>query len=143
MNSALIIKNILNSSGKFVRARWKSNASPAAQFKDKVLEKVTSATVRAGINYANLSENKEKETKPLPKGQEWFKFPYIIKSGENLLVRLYPTKDEGDVTFFVDGREVSKQEYASFLSPGDAKKLDEKRPCFVVKMENILDTVEE
>jgi len=141
MNQAQIINKILNSKGNFVRAAWRSNTEPAAKFKDISIEKRTSAIVRAGINFANLQKSKGRETEPLPYG-EWFKFPYVIKHNNTMYLRLYSTESEQEETYFVDGKEVDKETFRSYLTPSAAKKLDEEKDCFNIKLENVIGTEE-
>jgi hypothetical protein len=143
-----IINNILNSRGQFVRAIWKSNPTPAAAHKKAgiVLEKKTSAVVRAGINFANLSavkigiENEERgEVQELPWG-EWESFPYVIKHNENRYLRLYPSDTKSTTIYYVSGEEVTKERFMEYLTPSEAKKMtDGEAPlCFTIKRDNVI-----
>lgn len=148
--SADAIKDkILNAKGQFVKAKWQSNPKPAAAFKGNTLTKITEGVVRSGIDYANLSavktgiENGERgEVEPLPWG-EWKVFPYIIEHKGADYIRLYPSMHKPHSTFYVDGEQVTKDEFAKYLTPSEARKLleptDEDTPlCFTIKSENIL-----
>jgi hypothetical protein len=160
-----ILDRILNSKGQFVKAVWKSNPTPAAAHKKSgiTLEKHTSAVCRAGINFANLSsvqqgieEGTRGDVQELPWGQ-WkvdsegnSLFPYIIEHTDKTgnyceYVRLYPTDTHCNTIYYVNGEEVSKEKFAEYLTPSDAKKIiepsDEDRPlCFTIKKDNILAT---
>ena len=151
-----ILERILNAKGNFVKAVWKSNPTPAAAHKKAgiILEKHTSAVCRAGINFANLSsvqqgiaEGTRGEVQELPFGT-WLHFPYIIKhtpkgcDEEQHYVRLYPTDSRCETVYFVNGEQVDKETYASYLTPSEAAKMSsgEKPECFTIKRENILST---
>lgn len=149
-----ILDRILNTKGSFVKAHWKSNPKPAAAHKSVLLEKITSAVCRAGIDYANLGVVKDAinngergEVESLPWG-EWKKFPYIIEHKGVEYIRLYPSDGTNHFptsNYFVNGEKVTKEDFAQYLTPSEAKKLlepnDDDRPlCFTVKRENILGT---
>jgi hypothetical protein len=158
--SADAIRNkILNSKGQFVKASWKSNPKPKAEFKSTLLEKHTKGIVRSGINYSNLSsvqqgiaDGTRGPVQELPFG-EWQSFPYIIKhrpkdaTEDVLYIRLYPTTHIPESIYYVDGIEVDKQTFATYLTPSESKKLlnpSENRPdCFTIKADNILNILEE
>ena len=146
-------EKILNSKGSFVKVSWKSNPTPAAAYKkDVVLEKQTTGVVRAGINYANLSAVKQGiedgdrgPVEELPWGQ-WKTFPYIIEHKDVEYIRLYPSEGNNHrciSTFFVNGEEVDKEDFAKYLTPSESKKLLEpteadKPLCFTIKADNLL-----
>lgn len=154
-----IIRNICNSRGQFVRAIWKSEPAPAAAHKHTKLEKRTSAIVRAGINFSNLSavkvgieEGTRGEVQELPWGS-WSVdengkslFPYVIEhtsKGSDTptsYIRLYPSDTKATTQYFVNGETVDRDKFAEYLTPSAAKGLTdgEKPLCFTVKRENIL-----
>lgn len=148
-----VIARILNSKGSFVKAYWKSSPKPAAAHKAVLLEKVTGAVVRAGIDFSNLSSVQEaiesgerNEVQSLPWGQ-WKMFPYVIEHKDTDYIRLYPSLSATHIpstTYYVNGDIAKKEEFASYLTESERKKLlnpDENRPeCFTVKAENILGT---
>lgn len=144
-----ILSKILSSKGQFVKAVWKSNPKPAAAHKGVLLEKHTDAVCRAGINFANLSSVQDAiaagergEVQSLPWG-EWKTFPYIIEHKGAEYVRLYPAEGAHCKTvYFVNGVQVDKDMFASYLTPSEAAKMSkgEKPECFTVKRENILAT---
>lgn len=152
---------ILKAKGNFVKASWKSNAKPAAAHKGILLEKHTVAVVQAGVDYANLSAVKQgiedgtrDEVGELPWG-EWYVdpltkkswFPHVITHKDEFYLRLYPSGADNHIpksVFYVDGKEVTKDEYAKYLTPSEAKKLlnpsdDDKPLCFTIKLNNLLD----
>lgn len=151
-----ILSNFFKGKGQFMRAAWKSNPKPAAAHKHIVLEKRTTAIVRSGLSFANLSSVQEKiengerspEIGPLPFG-EWVVPNYLIKyekeGNTNYYLRMYPTDSIPTVRYFVNNEETSKDVFATYLTPSEAKKLtgDKEKPeCFTIKMENVLSTEE-
>lgn len=161
IDAASVRDKILNAKGNFVKAAWKSNPKPAAAFKDVLLEKKTVAVVQAGVNYANLSAVKDAiaagergEVQELPWGT-WYEdrltgkswFPYVIEHKDELYLRLYPSQGLNHKTqsvFYVNGEEVTKDEFAKYLTASEAKKLldpkEEDRPlCFTIKLKNLMD----
>jgi hypothetical protein len=156
-----IIQNLLSSKGQFRRAIWKSNPTPASAHKKNgvVLEKRTSAIVRSGINFSNLSavkigiENGERsEVGELPFG-EWYIdsegrnfFPYVIRhvpkntETETFYLRLYPSDTKSHTIYYVNGSETTKEDFMQYLTPSEAKKMtDGEAPlCFTVKRDNII-----
>jgi len=148
LTSDQIINNLLNSKGQFVRVVWKSDVKPAAIHKDKVLEKRTSAVVRSGVNFANLSAVKEGiandergEVQELPWGQ-WLSFPYVIEHKDTLYLRMYPSDTKSTTVYYVNGETVDKSDFIALLTPSESKKITEgvAPPCFNVKRDNIIST---
>ena len=169
LDAASVRNKILNAKGNFVKAAWKSNPKPKAEFKNILLEKNTVAVVQAGVNYANLSSVKDAiaagergEVQELPFGQ-WYVdpltnkswFPYVIthrpkdSDKDEFYLRLYPSNGNNHIPksiFYVDGEEVSKEKFATYLTNSEAKKLlnSEERPlCFTIKLKNLMDLPEE
>jgi hypothetical protein len=152
--SASQIKDaIMKAKGQFVLASWFSEPTPKAAFKGVNLKKETIAVVRAGINFANLTSVKEGiangergEVQPLSWG-EWIDFPYVIGHKGNEYIRLYPSNHIPKVKYFANGKEVSKVEFASYLTPSKAKELlnGERKEveCFTIKANNVLNITED
>lgn len=163
LDAASVRDKILNAKGNFVKAAWKSNPKPKAEHKNVLLEKHTLAVVQAGVNYANLSSVKEGiasgergEVQELPWGT-WYKdkltdkswFPYVIEHKDELYLRLYPSQGNNHKTssvFYANGVEVTKEDFAQYLTNSDAKKLlepDKDLLCFTIKLNNLLDLPED
>lgn len=162
VTAAEILEKIKSAKGEFIKASWKSNPKPAAAHKNVLLEKQTVGVVRAGINYANLSavkqgieEGTRGPVEELPWGS-WSVdsegkslFPYLINHKNTEYIRLYPSEGINHVPksiFFVNGEEVTKEEFAKYLTPSEARKLlepkEEDKPlCFTIKMQNLLPIV--
>lgn len=145
----MIIALLLTLKGQFARVKFQSIIAPSANFKGIEIKKVTSAIVRCGINFANLTsvkqgiENNERsEVQNLPWGT-WKKFPYVIEhKGQNYL-RLYPSVNTNHipkVTYFVDGIETKKVKVMELVTPSKAKemKLHSTPECFTIKESNLL-----
>lgn len=171
LDAASVRDRILNAKGNFVKAAWKSTPKPKAEFKNILLEKKTVAVVQAGVNYANLSSVKDAiaagergEVQELPFGtwyidpltnKSWF--PYVIthrakgSDKDEFYLRLYPSQGinhKAHSVFYVDGKEVTKEEFAKYLTNSEANKLlnpnPEDRPlCFTIKLNNLIDLPEE
>jgi hypothetical protein len=139
------LTKITSNKGCFVSVSFKSEKKPSAQFKGVELVKVTNGVFRSGIDFANLSSVKQGiasgergEVQSLPWG-EWVSFPYIISHKNQEYVRLYPVANPNsklEVTYFVNGTQVSKDEFNGYLTPSDAK--SSAVECFTVKASNIL-----
>ena len=148
-----IIANILNAKGQFVTAKWQSVVSTSAAFKALKITKITSAVVRSGIDFANLTSVKDgsangerNEVGSLPWGT-WINFPYIIGHNDKEYVRLYPSLSANHipkVSYFVDGIETPKAEILQYLTASNVKKLTESNTpeCFTLTSTNVLDIVE-
>ena len=137
-----IISQICETKGQYLALAWKSEKKPSKDHKGKELVKITRATVRAGIDYANLgtvrdgiASGERGEVEPLPWG-EWFKFPYLIQHKGEIYVRLYPTA-QARSTYKINGSEVSKGEFESCLPPSE-RESGNAPACFTVKARNIL-----
>jgi hypothetical protein len=155
MTAQQTLDKILTAKGTHVSIRFKTTKAPA---KPKtlnagiLLEKETKGAFKAGISYANLKEVREAieagERGPVeaPKGKKWIKYPYTLeslKTGKEL-VRLYPASGDNQhpsVVYRVNGTEVSKEEFNSYLPPSEVNKTPQ--PLFDLSVESILDLVEE
>lgn len=138
----------LNTKGGYVSLGFRTEKKPAAKFKAHKLEKITFGVFRAGIDYANLSEVKESiakgergEVQELPWG-EWKKFPYVITHKDQDYLRLYPSNGKNHKVksaYFVDGKRVTKEAFADFLTPSAKRDLlqGKELSCFTVKAHNV------
>jgi len=152
MNPNQILSLVQPQSGRHVSISFKSEATPAAAFKMHKLEKRTTGAYRVGISFENLKgvregiANGEREIPQDPKGKKWILYPFHLQKldGSTDCLRLYfPTGgfiQIPEVSYLVDGVEVSKEKYNSFLTPSAAapKERDPNMDCFDVKMENVL-----
>jgi hypothetical protein len=70
----------------------------------------------------------------------WESFPYVISHNETRYLRLYPSDTKSTTIYYVNGNEVSKDEFMKYLTPSEAKKMtDGEAPlCFTVKRDNII-----
>jgi len=126
----------VNSPGAFTAVLWTSDVKPAAAHKGVRLHKVTRATVRTGVDYANLAVNADREVGSLPWGQ-WAVFPYIVTHKGQDYARLYVVDDSVRTTYFVDGHEVSRETFGEYLTPAARKARRPNGGTITVKCENL------
>jgi hypothetical protein len=153
MTNTEIIDAVKAIKGNQICLTFKTEGKPAATHKHLKLTKLTSGCYRKGIAFENLKGVKEdidngvrEEVGPLPKNMEWIEHPLHLRhqvSGQEYLRLYYPIGgfiQSPAVTFMVDGVEVTKEEYQSYLTPSDRDKpsKDSNRDCFMVKLENIV-----
>lgn len=115
-----------------------------------IAEKVTKVTrivARGGVDYDNLSVVKEKrengelpsENAGLPWG-EWVEFPLHIRHKDVDYARFYPASGIGfkpQVTYYLDGVEVSKEQVQTLCLASEFPKRDEEPLCFTIKAHNV------
>jgi len=89
---------------------------------------------------ARIEAGTRGEVGQLPWGATWAMFPYIIVKDNEYYIRLYPSKNKPQVTYFVNEKIVDKKEFAEFLTPSERAKLLEPKEllCFNVKSSNII-----
>ena len=97
----------VNGRGQYVTVVWESEVKTAAKH-GVSRRKVTTATVRTGVEYANLAQNADRETGALPWG-EWANandgtslYPWIIEHKGADYIRVYIS-----VLHYVNGERVS------------------------------------
>ena len=136
-NITLAIINKKN--GAFQSVTWKSEKTAAAAHKKAgiMLATETTATVRAGLDFANLASEKEREEiGALPWG-EWENFPHTLTHKGERYVRLYPSGN-ASTKYFVNGAEVTREYFQSFQRPSDISDGSTKK-CFNVKESNLIE----
>lgn len=145
--------------GQYLPAAWRKSVKPAAAHKSRELVKRTSGIFRAGIDFSHLGmieeairDGERGEVGELPWG-EWEEggFPYFIAHKGNRYIRLYPPyrrNAEGKlepcwanaqlvVQYWVDGVEVDRDTFKSFLTPSDAKSMESDPPCITVNVDHL------
>jgi hypothetical protein len=148
-----IFNKIMSSKGRFVKVRYRSNPKPKAEHKGVDLEKITTTIIQSGVEFKNLKVVKEAiqsgergEVGELPWGQflEDF-YPYIITHKDTLYLRMTPSQTgnhKGHTDYFVDSKQVTKEEFSKFLTNSEASKLMENSEgpiVYNIKLENLLD----
>ena len=155
MNSIEILNRLLKSKGTHTTVRYQTEDKPAAAFKGTALKRIVRGAFRSGIAFENLNDVKEAiaagdrgEVQSLPWG-EWKQYPHIITHKGKDYIRIYPAVGSGQfpsTTYLVDGVEVEKEFYLTFLTESDRKKKtnpDDAPLTMSLNVYNILDLIEE
>lgn len=111
------------------------------------ITKVTRIVARGGVDYDNLGIVQEKrengelpsENAGLPWG-EWVEFPLHIRHKDVDYARFYPASGIGfapQVSYFIDGAEVSKEQVQTLCLASEFPKRDEAPLCFTIKAHNV------
>lgn len=152
MQTEQILSLVTGMSGRHVNVQFQTEGKPSKDHKGVVLQKKTDGTFRVGISFENLKgvregiESGERGQVEAPKGRKWVSYPFVLSNldeTQQYLRLYYPTGgaiQSPDVTYLVDGKEVEKDEYLSYLTESD-RKPKPKNPnmdCFDVKIGNIL-----
>jgi len=125
-----------NRPGAFQRATWTTAVKPAAAHRDVVLTKVSTATIRTGVDYANLGVNEGTDTGALKWG-EWSVFPYVIEHKGNMYARLYITDGTVSTRYYVDGVETDREAFGEYLTPSARKPRKSNGGTVTVHLENV------
>ena len=115
---------------------WTTTVKPAAAHKAHTLTKRTSAHVMTGVGYRDLAVNRDRETGTLPWG-EWLTYPYIVTHKGNDYARLYTVDDTLRTSYFVDGREVRRDDFLALLTPSARESRRPNGGTITVKMDNL------
>ena len=95
---------------------WTSEVRPAAKWRAHTLVKRSTALCLTGAEYANLAVNADRETGPLPWG-EWSEFPFVITHKGQDYFRLYTVDGTVRTAYSVDGLDVERAHFLSYLTP--------------------------
>lgn len=121
--------------GTYTHIEFETNKILPQKHNSLVLTKKCSGCYRLGISYANLKENKNKQTGPMLYGSFIEDFNnYIIEYNGKYYLRVYTTHHKTKVQYFLDGVEYTKEK---LLEMGILK---ESKPtqCFNISLENII-----
>ena len=143
-NAASFLEAVQSKKGQFIELSFRSIGEPSAEHKGRLLTKVSKGIYRTGVDFANLSSVKEAiangergEVQPLAWGK-WKVFPFIIGHKDTDYCRITTSPSHHpSVNYYVDGVEVSKEHYLSFLPPSK-RKASEPSEVFTIKAENII-----
>lgn len=131
--------------GAFQRVTFRSDERgqcAASRNNGNVLHKVTSATMRTGIDYANTAavEAAGIEPGPLPDWSEWVTPGYVLrhKSKGTEYARMFILTDSLDVTYYVNGEKVTRDEYRAHLTSSARERKAPLAGVLSVKLDNIL-----
>ena len=128
----------IGGAGQFAQVTWESVVKTPAKSLDVVVKR-SSATVRAGIAYANLAQNSDTETGALPWG-EWETFPYVISHKGQTYFRLYLSDGwKVEQTFTINGEPATREEAQAVTLPSAwSKSNGEPVKTFTVKAEGVI-----
>ena len=140
-----VIAAFLAAAGQFASVTFKSTPTAAAKFKGTELVKVTTGVFRSGVNFANLTSVKEGiannergEVQPLAWGTG-VQFPFVIAhKGERFLRLTTVAGQKSTSKFFVNGIEVKKDEFESFLVPSARSENKTPTEVFNIKESNLV-----
>lgn len=134
--------------GANLRAVWERPMKVRKSAGDVTITKMTSAVVRGGIDYDNIKtvqEGRENGEKPAENAGltwgEWVEFPFHIAHKGNDYLRLYPASGiefTPNVVYFMNGKEVKKDEIESLCLASEFKVNEKKPECFTIKAENLI-----
>ena len=144
-NSVAFLNAVSSKKGQFIELSFKSEGKPSKDHKGRLLEKRTVGIYRTGVNFANLSSVKEAiekgergEVQPLAWGT-WEKFPFVIAhKGERFLRLTTVNGVKSKSTFKVNGKEVSRDEFESFLVPSARSSAKTPTEVFNIKEANLV-----
>jgi len=137
-----------NRAGQHVKVTWQRNAKTRKSWEGGIITKTTTAWVRAGIAYANLSHIKEgveqglrEEVQSLPWGQ-WRDGleNYVIDHKGQEYVRLYPAVFDNltpHVEWRLNGEPTTFEACEPYLLASERPQ-DKEADCFTVKAQDII-----
>jgi hypothetical protein len=144
-DAASLIK-ALTVPGEFIPVVWETSVKPAAAFKAHTLRKTTRAAVETGTAFKDLAEVKagiaaerRGEVGALPWG-EWIEgaYPYLIAHKGRTYVRLnLAAAGIMSVTCTVDGVEVDRETFDSYLVPSQRAGAKDMPLTITVPVENL------
>jgi len=148
MNVAEYIETVSAKKGANLSAEWKRPMKVRKSAGDVVVEKITHAVVRGGVDYENIGTVKEgredgtlpKENAGLPWG-EWAEFPFHITHKGTDYLRLYPSSGidfTPKTQYFLNGEEVGKEIVEPLCLASEFKVNDQKPTCFTIKAEALV-----
>jgi len=115
---------------------WTTTVKPAAAHRAHTLTKVSTAVCLTGAEYRNLAVNNDTETGALPWG-EWSNYPYVVTHREQDYFRLYTVDGTVRTTYYVDGMDVEREHFLSFLTPSQRNPSRPNGGCITVKASNV------
>lgn len=119
-----------------LHVEWMTFPTPAARHKGHMLQKVTTATVMTGVEYAGLSANNDRETGELPWGT-WKQYPYVVEHKGRDYFRLNTIDGTLRTIYLVDGDVVDRRTFLGYLTPSAAAKPAPHAGTVTIKAENV------
>ena len=149
----VLVKLSNKQKGTFVTITWKGDIENANAHKKGVsVTKLTTATVRWGVNYSKLAKviAKEKErTEPKREVAIWYRHkegaPFVIESlkdNSKTYLQIFPIQRKGYIKtkYFINGSEVSKKQVqeSGYVNDSKFKTSDEEVLIMTVATDNIV-----
>jgi hypothetical protein len=119
-----------------IGVEWQTEVQPAAKWRRHVLTKISRAVAMTGVEYKDLAVNAETETGPLPWG-EWSQYPYVITHKERDYLRIYTADGTIKTTYYVDGIDVSWDEFSAYLTPSQRVRTRPNGGTLTIKASNV------
>lgn len=121
-----------------IDVEWTTEVKPAAEFKAHTLTKRTRAKALTGVGYAQLAVNQGRVTGDLPWGS-WVEglYPYVIEHKGREYARLYTVDGSLETTYYVDGIEIERDDFNTFLTPAARKPKRPNGGVLSIKIENV------
>ena len=149
MKALAIVEALKGKKGQHVQITWQRIAKTLKSF-DGIIAKRTTAWVRSGISYANLSDVRdaiEAGTREAVQGLPWGQWRegftnYVIDHKDKEYIRLYPATFANlatpQVEYMLDGRPASYEQVAPYLLASEKRKDEDKPACFTVNAADVL-----
>lgn len=156
MNINLLISKLnQKNKGQWFKAVWVSDVPLKASAKRNsvVVNKMTYATVRYGIDYSNMKSTKKKVQNGLTPSHElpWGKWvdgkegiliEHTNKNGDkNVYLRLYSSPNKSRVKYFLNGKPIEKEKLKALGYVQDSVWTKSSSDCFTINVANISEIV--
>lgn len=131
--------------GSFGAVIYRKNLKTPKAITD-IVEKITVANCRFGIDYENMKSTKEgradgskpSENAGLPWGQ-WKQYPYVIEHNGNDYLRCYLNSNGINSRYFINGQEATREQAKAICLKSEFRDIDTAVDTITIKMENVID----
>jgi hypothetical protein len=151
MQAIEIVNQLKDRKGQHVQVTWQRVCKTLKSAGNVIIAKRTTAWVRSGISFANLTSIREgiEQGKREPvEGLPWGNWRegyanYIIDHRDTEYVRLYPASFDNlshpSVEWTLDGQPSKYEDVETFLLSSERRNKEDERPlCFTVKADSII-----
>lgn len=111
-----LVKTLKSCEAGLVRIKFTTEVKPAAAFKNHILKKIVNGVFRVGVETGEESAGA---------WGEWALRPWIVTHKGSEYLRLYTARAEEEslVIYIVDGNEVTREKFATYLTASDSARL--------------------